>query len=528
MKNLKYLFTALLLLCATIASAEEATINGIKYELITKAKTAKVIAGSSKYTGDVIIPASVDYNGATYSVTTIGEKAFYNCSSLTSITIPNSITSIGNCAFAKCSRLTSITIPNSVTSIGREAFYNCSSLESITIPNSVTSIRGYTFYKCSGLTSITIPNSVTSIGNYTFANCSRLTSITIPNSVTSIGASAFRQCNSLTSVTIPNSVTTIGNTAFSGCSSLASVTIPNSVTSIEYSAFEYCSSLESITIPNSVTTIGNYAFEYCSSLTSVTIPNSVTTIGNTAFSGCSSLASVTIGSGVKSVESEAFADCSELTDVYCLATTVPSTSSNAFNNSYPEYMTLHVPTEAINNYKTTAPWSSFGTIKTIEEAETPVCAAPQISYSNGKLSIDCETEGAEFITDVTCSDIRRFYDSDINFSATYNISVYATAAGYENSATVNATLCWIENGDSENGATGIINIPATAALITSNNGTITVNCSLNGETVAVYTTGGVLVGTTTIENGSATIATGLSKGTIAIIKIGEKSVKVII
>ena len=462
MKNLKYLFTALLLLCATIASAEEATINGIKYELITKAKTAKVIAGDSYYTGDVIIPASVDYNGATYSVTSIGYEAFAYCSSLTSVTIPNSVTSIEYQAF------------------------------------------GY----CSSLTSITIPNSVTTIGNYAFYYCSSLASITIGNSVTSIGDQAFEYCSSLTSIEIPNSVTTIG-----------------------YNAFSECSSLTSITIPNSVTTIGNFVFYNCSSLASITIGNSVTSIGKSAFYNCSSLASVTIGSGVKTVYSEAFANCSELTDVYCLATTVPSTSNDAFSNSYPEYITLHVPAEAINSYKTTAPWSSFGTIKTIEEieeVETPVCAAPQISYSNGKLSIDCETEGAEFITDVTCSDIRRFYDSDINFSATYNISVYATAAGYENSATVNATLCWIENGDSENGATGIINIPATAALITSNNGTITVNCSLNGEAVAVYTTGGVLVGTTTIENGSATIATGLSKGTIAIIKIGEKSVKVII
>ena len=260
----------------------------------------------------------------------------------------------------------------------------------------------------------------------------------------------------------------------------------------------------------------------------MTIGDGVTTIGNSAFSGCSSLASVTIGSGVKSVYSEAFANCSELTDVYCLATTVPLTSNNAFSNSYPEYMTLHVPAEAINSYKAIAPWSSFGTIKTIEEVETPVCAAPQISYSNGKLSIDCETDGAEFVTEITSSDFNKFYASNISLSGTYNISIYATKSGYENSATVNATLCWIENGDSENGATGIINIPATAALITSNNGTITVNCSLNGEAVAVYTTGGVLVSTTTIENGSATIATGLSKGTIAIIKIGEKSVKVII
>ena len=190
-------------------------------------------------------------------------------------------------------------------------------------------------------------------------------------------------------------------------------------------------------------------------------------------------------------------------------------------------MTLHVPAEAINNYKTTAPWNSFGTIIAISNDETPVCATPQISYCNGKLSIDCDTEGAEFVTDITSNDFGKFYSNNIKLSATYNICVYATATGYENSETLNATLCWIENGESEGSTTGIINTPATAALITYTNGTLAISCSLNGETVAVYTTDGVLVGTTTIENGSATIATGLSKDTIVIVKIGEKSIKII-
>lgn len=198
---------------------------------------------SNEYTGDIVIPASVTYNGNTYSVTGIGNGAFYDCSGLTSVTIPNSVTSIGMSAFSRCSGLTSMTIPNSVTSIGSEAFANCGCLTSVTIPNSVTTIGNGAFYYCLGLTSVTIPNSVMSIGNSTFWHCSSLTSITISNSVTSIGNYAFRECRNLTSVTIPNSVTSIGEYAFYDCNNLTSLTIGNGIKDIKCRAFFYCPAL---------------------------------------------------------------------------------------------------------------------------------------------------------------------------------------------------------------------------------------------------------------------------------------------
>ena len=513
MKNscLKHLFTAFLLVYCTVAMAETVTIGGITYDVVTKAKQASVIKKETGYySGSVVIPEAIVYNNVTYSVTSIGDYAFVYCSGLTSITIPNSVTTIGEDAFWECYGLTSITIPNSVTSIGSNAFSYCSGLTSVTIGNSVTSIGDYAFWGCSGLTSITIPNSVTSIGSSAFSSCSGLTSITIPNSVTTIGHYAFQGCSGLTSVTIGNSVTTIGSYAFSGCSGLTSITIRNSVTSI-----------------------GDGAFSVCSGLTSITIPNSVTYIGNEAFRGCSGLTSVTIGRGVEYIYSEAFAKCENLVDVYCLATTVPSTNSDAFNESYPEYMTLHVPAESINSYKTTAPWSSFGNIVAINGGSTPTptpkCANPVISYHNGELLFDCQTYGAEFVTKITDSDIDTFYSKSVTLSAIYNISVYATANGYDNSDTVNATLCWIENGDSdEDNTTNIITVPAVAVLVTSANGAVTVNCSLEGENVEVYTTDGTHVGAAAITNGSATIQSGLSKGSIAIVKIGAKSVKIVV
>ena len=205
------------------ASAYDVMVDGIGYNIVTKAKTAEVTKGDNEYSGDVTIPETITVDNVVYNVTSIGRDAFDRCSGLTSVTIPNSVTRIGIQAFWACHGLTSITIPNSVTSIEACVFQNCTGLTSITIPNSVTSIGDWAFSGCSGLTSITIPNSVTSIGDRAFRVCTGLTSITIPNSVTSIGDWAFEYCSSLTSITIPNSVTSIGSHAFSECVNLENV-----------------------------------------------------------------------------------------------------------------------------------------------------------------------------------------------------------------------------------------------------------------------------------------------------------------
>ncbi len=305
-----------------------------------------------KFDGDV---TSIGYAAFAYcssltsitipdSVTAIGWHAFNGCSNLISITIPDSVTTIEGYTFFECSSLTSVTIPDSLTSIGDSAFSLCSSLTSVTIPDSVTTIGECAFWVCSSLTSVTIPDSVTIIGGYAFARCSNLrefnskfatedgrclivngvlnsfapaglTEYTIPDGVTAIGWHSFDWCSSLTSITIPDSVTAIGMWAFGDCSSLTSVTIPDSVTTIDVNAFCNCSGLTSVTIPDSVTTIGDGAFAWCSSLTSVTIPDSVTTIEDHAFSGCSSLTSVTIPDSVTTIGDYAFAYCSSLTRV---------------------------------------------------------------------------------------------------------------------------------------------------------------------------------------------------------------------
>ena len=167
----KFAIVVLMALFSLSANAYDVEIDGIYYNLIAEDGVAEVTSGDNKYTSEIVIPESIPYNGTTYPVTSISERAFYGCISLTSVTIPNSVTSIGGSAFDGCSRLTSLTIPNSVTTIGNGAFSYCVGLTSLTIPNSVTTIGDWTFYGCFGLTSVTIPNSVTSIGDWAFSGC---------------------------------------------------------------------------------------------------------------------------------------------------------------------------------------------------------------------------------------------------------------------------------------------------------------------------------------------------------------------
>ena len=251
-----------------------------------------------------VTKANIPHTIKGVAVKSIGESAFRYCTSLTSVTIPDSVTSIGGWAFTDCASLTSVTIPDGVTSIGEYTFSWCTSLTSATIPDSVTSIGEFAFHNCKSLTSMTIPRSVVSIGYDAFGWCESLTSVTILDGVRSIGNSAFTDCKSLTSVTIPNSVTSIGRGAFSSCASLTGIWVAEGnshyvsdasgvLFNKDKTTLVQCPGAFAVyTIPGSVTSIGDDAFSGCASLTSVTIPDSVTSIGNYAFSCCGSLTDV--------------------------------------------------------------------------------------------------------------------------------------------------------------------------------------------------------------------------------------------
>ena len=297
------------------------------------------------------------------SVTSIGQGAFYGCTTLTSVDIPNSVSSIGQEAFSGCTGLTSVTIPSSVTSIGKMAFDNCTNLTAVnisdldawcnidflgndsksnplscahnlylngnlitdlSIPSTVSQLKNSTFYG-GNFTSLTIPNTVTSIGVATFYDCAHLTTVTINNkSIVSKDYSSGSSSGStiqdifgpqVQNYIIGDLVTLIGNSAFSSCTGLTSVTIGNSVTRIGTGAFSGCSGLTSLTLPNSVKYINEQAFSGCSGLTSVTLPGSLFTIGNRAFMDCSSLTSMTIPSSVMSIGEGIFMNCSSLASI---------------------------------------------------------------------------------------------------------------------------------------------------------------------------------------------------------------------
>ena len=409
------------LLMPMVVNAYDAVIDGIYYDFSeNEAMVTHGILAFGTYSGAVTIPASVTNEDKTYSVTGIGYQAFYKCSDLTSVTIPESVKNIGDWAFYECSALTSVTIPSGVTAIGERAFHACSSLTSVAIGNKVTSIGENAFRDCNNIqkviladvagwcgisfendrsnplyyahhifsdeeteiTDLVIPDGVKLIRSNTFSGCSSLTSITIGENVTTIGVSAFAGCTGLVSVSIPNSVTSIGASAFDGCYGLKAVHITDLATWYKISFFsnplQYAHHLylngEEITalnVPESVTDIGNYTFSGCRGLTSVTIPEGVKSIGNYAFSDCGGLTTVSIPSSMTSIGTSAFNGC-KLRNVLIKCATPPMGPGLAFSEQTFFHTTLYIPTGSWDAYAYDNNWYRFINIREIATTEEQV------------------------------------------------------------------------------------------------------------------------------------------------------------
>ena len=346
---------------------------------------------------------------------------------------------------------------------------------------------------------------VTEIGPRCFEDCSGLTSISIPSSVTLLGEGCFWDCSGLTSITIPSSVTSLEINCFSGCSGLTSIDLPSSVTALDYYSFSDCSSLTSITIPSSVTSLYEGCFANCSGLTSIKIPSSVTYMGNECFSGCKSLKTVYFEGKVPRIDSS--------------GTGISYTSN------------IKVPAEYLQDYKK-ALGSNYLYISAwnpdeLGDDDKPIapCATPTISYESGDLKFACETAGAKYHYTISSRDMTTNAISDdgkVSLSATYHISVYATADDHTASQKAKASIYWI-NANLE---TANINQAKTRGIMASAyDGIVSISGLYNGEVVKFYAVDGKLLGSSSAVDGVASCAVSES---MVIAKIGMDTINVLI
>ena len=480
----------------------------------------------------------------------VGKNAFQSCTSLQTTMLGEGITSIGANAFDGCSALQSIVIPDAVKTIGQYGFRDCSSMTSVKMGIGVKSIETYTFSRCSKLTDMQIGNNVATIDTHAFDGCTSLPNILIPPAVTNINDFAFYNCTGLKDVIIDNreSILTLGsnrsNPLFSSCP-LDSVYIGGNISyntnsSYGYSPFYRNTSIRSVTITDKETEISENEFYGCTNLKNVRIGDGVTTIGNWAFSGCSSLDYFAFGSSVETIGQEAFSDCVHVTKLISRANTPPECGSQALDDINKWNCTLTVPAGHLSAYQTADQWKEFFFVTEGEGGgDTPVnpeakkCATPVIYYSNGKLAFESETEDAVCQSTITDSDIKSYSSNTIQLGVTYNISVYATKPGYEDSDVATATLCWIDvdpqtEGVTEDTITGVKEQRAVPVLIQSENRKVFVSGATDGTPITVYGTDGKKTGFAISRSGMAEVGVNLPLGSIAIVKIGEKAVKVLV
>ena len=567
---MKKLFFTLLSFFSLAVNAADFVVNGIAYNALSLTDlTCEVTNNSTPYSGNIIIPETVSYKNRTFTVIGIGKDAFSGCGDVTSLVLSNTLTYIGSNAFYGCRKLTSLSIPGTVTSIesGAVAYSGIKKLR-LEDGNSTLRIAAYSegvhFYSsfyCNNIDTLYLGRNLTGGGgksgffetNVYSEYKNTLSEITIGQCVTIIPSHVF-WCSKAKKIVIPSSVTKIQDDAFDGCH-YEELIFENGDTPIELGIhvyedwslkkIEYCVmhnySLKNLYIGRDIklAQVGSqgstnydyvHGFYNLSSLKNVTIGENVTELPNHLFRDCNGIEKIVLPKKLSNLNG-ALVGCTGIMDITCQSTIPPSVTSSSFTNNQYLNAAVQVTEDAYDTYKANEVWGQFwGLTKTSSsEIETKKCNKPTINYSYGKLSFHCDTEGAEYHSTITDLDIASYNTNEVQLDVTYNISVYATKAGYENSDVATATLCWIDVEPKTEGLVDdIAQVRAKAILIQSMDGQIVLSGIDDGTRIYAYKVNGQQVGSAISHNGQANLTTNLKPGSIVIIKIGERSVKAII
>ena len=424
MKTRRFLFCGFLALCSTLCGWAKTEVAGVYYEVTAETSTARVVTGGyAYYKGDVTIPGEVSIEGKTYAVTAIDNYAFYGCSDMTSIVLPNGLTSVGEGAFQGCAGLRAVALPGTVAKVGRYAFQACTGLAKMDLPDGLATLEDAVFRECTGLASVSVPKSLAKLGDNIFYACTSLSTITVHadnavydsregcNAIIETASHTLKQgCNG---TVIPGSVTTIDYNAFSGLTGLTDMAIPSSVTVIRGSAFRYCSALTQVELSDNVKEIGSMAFANCTGLKQIVLPASLAVIEDATFQNCTGLQSVTIPASVTNIENYAFDKCAALAHVYCLATVPPST----YYGSFGIYTAaLHVPVGCRAAYASAANWMYFGSIDEYDPHAAPMAyaeydaASTTLTFRYGTFTPDGSTSWEVGNTSFTSPAAVSWYD----------------------------------------------------------------------------------------------------------------------
>lgn len=429
----KVLFLVLGFILSVTGNAYDFEKNGFYYNITSiQNLTVELTCGDVKYSGDIVVPDSVDYSNKSFVVTRLGDYVFQGCGEITSIVIPHSVTTTGAYTFSGCSNLKTLTIPYSITEIGkstacsdygRYCFSGCYNLENLI------------FEEGSTATLYLHPNDWYTGSCRPFVGC-RLKSLYIGRNIECYSRDHADWCN-----------------PFYGQSSLTEIHFGESVTTIISRMFQSCTSLEHIDIPSNIKYIGAYAFLDCTKLNDIIFQEGLLSIGNNAFKNCKSIKKVTIPCTITDINSEAFLNCTSITQVFSKSEIPCRLAENAFPGITYLSATLYVPIGTKKLYENADGWRDFSSIVETDDFDVILdipqpskCSTPSISYSQGKLIFSCDTEGADCVTTIGDKDIKTHYGNEINLMPSYTISVYAKAEGYMNSDTVTAKLTWSDSG----------------------------------------------------------------------------------